>query len=94
MQTAQVSNPIGGKYGCHDAPGRWNWPASVQPLVTELTFFPVAFMLIPGPIRTIHAITPSRVFLVYVIYVICRKVHAQQHNLFTSESSRKLLYTR
>lgn len=42
VQTAQVSNPAGGKYGCQDDPARWYCPASVQPLVA--LFLVVAFV--------------------------------------------------
>jgi len=36
--TVHVSNPFGGKYGCHDAPAKWNWSPSWQPRVTSVVF--------------------------------------------------------
>lgn len=31
VHTAHVSKPLGGKYGCHELPARWNWSPRWQP---------------------------------------------------------------
>lgn len=36
VQTAQVSKPFGGKYGCQKVPAKWNWSPNWQPRVEAL----------------------------------------------------------